>query len=799
MVVAVSGAIKRPDGSAYANSVLTFTRSPARLEAVARDTIIPTTVTATTDAGGVLAVDLYPGAYALEGADGLRRSITVPGGVSSADIADLIGAAEVVAMPATVQAAIDAADRAEAAAATMSRVNTFYQADYMHPDDLALIQAGNITGQDATRITDGIRQMHEDALAHMFTANGAVAVVQYEPGAAAINRRLMSDAFNNTLWAQRSNSNSRMFFASFGVVNWFVTDWQGGHAAVRTDGIWGELALSYPVPNAVWEWSQGINSPYLAGIDATINLFGASNEATDPMGFSFYNCQGINSRGILRVTNLRNTAWQFEACQNSSFAMIGAHYNTGWQPNEFGALVTNTLRYSPVGSTITIKTTAGVDTALFTSGHVGRKIALARQGESSEDPNNAFGLRGAKWFTITAVAGDGKSATISPSATYDIDADSQMELANLRFSFAEIRATTTAGSAVVTLSAPVMGSLVGRSVCIVGAGYDDSTLRGKGAADNLSSVVIAHSGDTITLAQAARYSVSLYPIVVAPQIMLSPLGARTQHASWNANDDMHFGRVWAENAIYGVVPLLTNSTKNTTIGIESKLHGTGTGSSNDFAGNFAAIVGSAVKLEAYGIFTHSMHSRNFGKFIFSGNKVNVGLHGNVVAFPDSCETALFWLDPDMSDKNFELRSDLVEDLKVFPNVSTGQVIERGSSRWSESLHAVQYILPFLPRSVIPNRAYTTTATANTGFELEDTGNTIFCTGTLVGPREFGMNHVKAIPGDEVTWVRTDAGAGLLTIKHTTASGLGTIGTLSAGQWLTMVFDGTKWRRTAFGG
>ena len=702
---------------------------------------------------------------------------------------------------ATIRAKINASlIGSNLAALALGSPAMFLQSEYMNADDLALIRAGDATGQNVTRITTGLRQMHEDALNYMFSFDGAVAVVSYEPGLTLINRRLMSDTFNATLWAQRSKTKSRMLFTSPGACNWILSGWLDGQSAVRTDGVWGEVLRSYPVPNAVFEWSQGANNPYLAGIDATINIFGEANEATDPIGFSFYNCQGINTRGILRVFSLRNSCFHFEACQNSHFAMIGAHSGTGWQPTEYGSLVAGNLRYAPSGSTIAIKTTGGVDTALFTSGHVGRKIALSHQGESCEDPANTYGLRGAKWHTITAVAPDGKSATISPAAAYNLDADSQTNLGDLRFSFAEIRATTTAGSAVVTLSAPVTGSLVGKSVTVVGAGYNDTSLRNFGAGDNLSSVVIAHTGDTITLAHQARFSVSLYPFVVSPQIALSPSGARMGHTSWNANDDVHFGRVWAESAAFGVVTLLVNCTKSLTIGPESKLHGCGTDSSNDFAGNFAAIVGSAVKMKAHGLFTHSMHSRNFGKFIFSGDRVNVGLHGNFLAYPDSGETSLFWLDPDVSKANFEVRSDLVEDQKVFPNVSFGQVIERGSSRWNASQRAVRYVSPLLPTSALSASPLTTAATVDTTFGMETSGRVIYCTGTLAAARSFTMDHAKAVDGDEVTWVRTDAGAGLLTIKHTTASGLGTIGTLTAGQWLSMVYDGAagKFKQRAKG-
>ena len=555
----------------------------------------------------------------------------------------------------------------------------FRQADYMHPSDLALIRAGVTTGQDATRVTNGIRALHEAALAYMFSANRCMVVVEYECGTSAINRPLMSDAFNNMLWSTTGRNDSKMMFTANGPVTFRLVGWQAGIASVRTDGIYGELAQPHAVPNYVWEWSQPTGRGYLHYLNLSLNIIGESNHLTDPIAFRFYRINSCKHTGILSALGFYNVGFNFESCFNSTFDRIESF--TGWQPTEYAVepFVSNSLRYTNSGAAVQIiSNTTGLPVPLFQDHHVGKKICLSRQGEGQIDiDDEEVGPRGPRWFTIASVNTlDRSRCTLSEVPPYNGGNTGQMVLANCRFSFDAVAASTVANSNIVTLSATIPYSMVGRTVTIVGAGYQGESAKIRG--DNLVSIVTAHSGNQLTLAHAAARTKTAAPFVAAAALHLGTLGADVPHSSYRKDDDLHFRRVWVEVASYGVVPLNIQDTTWVTIADGSKLHGA-TQSSNNWGGNFANIVGSMCRARITAKFTHSLHSPRFGKFIFAGNSVNMVLEGTLSSWFADSHTAQYYLDPDMSgESDFAIYDGMINDNSAFPNVTSGQVMVRGT-------------------------------------------------------------------------------------------------------------------------
>jgi len=122
MVTRVTGAVTRPDGSAYASASITISGSPAGIRIVDGAAVTADTLTIATDAAGLVDFDIIPGNHAVT-IGGRVRGFVVPD-AATADFADCLDAPAIVAYPAAVaeaQAARDAAemyrDQAEAAAA----------------------------------------------------------------------------------------------------------------------------------------------------------------------------------------------------------------------------------------------------------------------------------------------------------------------------------------------------------------------------------------------------------------------------------------------------------------------------------------------------------------------------------------------------------------------------------------------------------------------------------------------------------------------------------------------------------
>ena len=569
----------------------------------------------------------------------------------------------------------------------------FRQSDYTSAADLALIRAGIATGQNVTAVTNALRTMHEAALAYFLAQPGACVVVLYEAGTSLINRRLMSDAFNNALWAASTQRNCRIQFASNGPVRWVISNWQDGAAAVRTDGMYGELGITYAVPQSVWEWQQKTRFTWFDDFSAKVNLVGAGNELTDPQGMRTYGINASSFTGQFITSSLRNIGHHHESMWNTRFEYMVARAGTGWQPTEHGkaGIVDGDLRYINTGATVTITDSAGTPVSFLTSAHIGLKIALDRQGVSqiSDDPDAEGERRGPKWFTITGVSGN--SCTVTPTPDYNGGTTDQMVIANCRFSFDAVRASVTAGSTTVTLSAPVVGSLVGRRVSVVGAGYDPTGIADWKLArlgDDLSTIVTAHTGNTLTLAHKAGRTRANAPIIISPQVAFGPQGPAILHSSWNPVDDVHVERLWCEANAYGAVMLHAQSCTGFTTGLASKLHGSPP-TTNNWAGNFCNVAASRLSGRLHALFSHGMHSPYFGKFVFSGAEINTDLIGELVSWTSTTLSSRYYFDVSTSPDQVYVYEQLTEQTVPYPSLAAGQVIERGTGYWSPALACVR--------------------------------------------------------------------------------------------------------------
>ena len=577
----------------------------------------------------------------------------------------------------------------------------FNQADYMHPADLELIRAGTVAGQDATRVTTGMRLMHDEALAKLITSFATPVVVVYEAGVSAINRRLMTDWFNQTLWDLRSGRNCRIIFTDNGPVRWQLSGWLDGHSAVRTDGIYSEILPAHPVPQAVWEWRQGAPYPLLKDFAARVTIVGAENANIDPIGFRTYQVNGLHATGQMNCMSLRNIPHHHEAGNNTTFNCITSRQGCGWQPMEHGqsGLIDSTYRYTVTGSTVTIvNPTTLASVPCFTAAHVGKKIALNRQGiaQRSPDPGEDADIRGPAWFTITSVTGN--TAEVTPTPTYATGVDAQASVNNSTFTFAAVMASTTAGSAVVTLSAPVADSLVGKIVSVVGAGYGVTGVaqsRIDELGQNLTAVVTAHTGASITLSVPAKLTVTNQPFIVSPQVYFGPEGANSAgllHTTWNRNDDMHIRRLWCEANQHGVVQAHFQATTGSSISDDSKLHGTPPMRHNSWGGNYACFIGSHLTMRMDALVTHGMHSPVFGKIILAGKKCGLDLSGEFASWTTPTHSARYYLAPEAADKvAFYVQENIADNTLYFPEPTASQVMVRGTGSYDPQVLYVRSI------------------------------------------------------------------------------------------------------------
>ena len=489
---------------------------------------------------------------------------------------------------------------------------------FMHPTDLALILAGTVTGQDGTRVAGNIQAMHDAIMTWWNQSDGRLVHVIWPPGYFRPHDELFSETFAEALWdigTSRQNCRIKMTFnaTSFWAASFTV------QSAVRTSGFWAANSIAYAVPKVVFRWEQQ-NFHALLTIDGAPKVIGNRSAATDVIGFKFM------KGGQLRFENmtanrLANIGLMIENQYNSDFfnPIVLA---CGYQPTESGGtgVLSSTVRFSNVGATIT------ATESVFNAGMVGRYFAL-------EDAGDLIDATQRKAFQ-SVIASFVSATQITLTNVPPINVTGKCG------SFAAVRISTTAGSTAATLSASVSQSLVGRYITLLTAGdnlpaSDDFAV--------LTTVVTAHSGTSVTLANAARFTTTNGPMVVSPAVLI---GRNPLISSGDRTDDVSFHNAQFESGVVGNgvgIPVVVDSVSTIKFP-NSKFHGTTT-SFNNFASAFATVAwGWTTDVFFDGAITQSLHSPYWGQQIFTGGNIDISVDGLSSSYPASTYSAPIYID-----------------------------------------------------------------------------------------------------------------------------------------------------------
>jgi hypothetical protein len=594
---------------------------------------------------------------------------------------------------------------------TLLPENVIRLSDYLHPDDRAAAIAGNTTAQNGARVTASAQAWLEACLAATLAQDGANIIGLADAGIYRVNNRLMTDAFHNLNWSTAGFARSRLRLRTDGSVRFRLQGWAGGRAAMRTDGPYA--GSSYIAPVAVFEWFQATGHQRFGGMEGQWIIEGEDNPVTDPMGFYLYRLNASTFNGELEVTNLRNRTFVWDSIFNSRAEYVRSSGSAGVMLTEAGgsgllpADTTSTvagvtrrtgLRYTLSGANITINTMVRNETAdtiesstptsVFTADHVGKWIGLDRQGreqlvgdDADETAAGGSTRRAVRWYQIASVT-DGFNATLAIAPPQQ-GTTGQMVQQNRTFSFEVLKCSVTAGSATVTLSMPVTTSLVGLEVTIPGAHYDGTPIPAR--RPHLCAMVVAHTGNTVTLSHAAGVTRSGVPFVIAPQVTIGSLSHTEFLASSRNCDDFHIERLWCESGQTAALPLFVQDATNVTIGQESKLHGCPSTNNVNFGANFAgALLGDFGLPNWMGRVTHSRHSREFGMFYLGGDRSEMSFNGELSSWTADDQSAIFYIDPAnvATTRIWDVYVNASDVATGFPDPAAGQVFERGGPNYT---------------------------------------------------------------------------------------------------------------------
>lgn len=360
-----------------------------------------------------------------------------------------------------------------------------------------------------------------------------------------------------------------------------------------------------PVPSAIFRWEQvtGIaTGPTLS----RLRIFGTAKDDTgslDPIGVKT-KCANKLLSDQIEVRDLSNIGIMYEGMVNSRETLRTIE-GCGHQPTNAGGsgAISTTVRFSVVGTAIT----ASED--VFIPAHSGRIFLLAGAGPNGHVHRSY----------ITYV--DARHATFSTAASIDV-----MDKCG---SFGVLTCATTAGSQIITLTnMPTEIDLVGQYVAVLFAGSGEAQ-----NIDNLVSRVIGQQSSTLVLADAARWSVSPAPLIVAPAVFMGQtmdIGLNGGRTSAVGNDIQIYGDR-NENPDYSgrlsAVNLFANSLLNVAM-IGGKIHGQSP-NYNNFGSNFAI----AVLDNCTGTVIDTMqlkwgkYSGDYGSMIVTGAETEVRLTG----------------------------------------------------------------------------------------------------------------------------------------------------------------------------
>lgn len=535
-----------------------------------------------------------------------------------------------------VQAVLDDLERR----ASLRDFATFNLTDYLHPDDLAFALSGQPHLQDVNRVTAAVQQFHADAISAWAGRPGGYHRVRlvYLDGAIRINDEMIDEATQDVIWDTGWERRFSKLFFDFR--NLLVEPRFPSAVGVRNSGIYREHGITYPVRKCVLRlMKKQISTVWLGEATGRMRIIGENNVHTDPDGVHVCNVNDANFMADIEVRESFGSGWIVESNFNSRYP--GVISKSGWNPTEFGAsmgLIPASVTFSNVGAVVT------ASEPIFEAHHAGRWFSLARSGLALPAVPTTI----SDHWSIIASVDNPTQITLASAPARDVT--------GARGSFESLRGSIGSGSNILTLSAPITGiDLTGHRVTVIGT-YGTSAARGH----ILPAVIIAHSGDQLTLNISAGMAVDNAPLVfnaaahVGPT-ELSPIGDLDQ------NDMLALPRLWTEDGGYGnkcgVQAILTGV--HVDIDSGTKIHGCSTNNGNNYGGNFAnAIVTKAKGFRFTGTSSHGGHSPRWGKHMFVGNNVDVDFQGESNYWPSNSHTAEIYLMPidwDGSEPDFRVR------------------------------------------------------------------------------------------------------------------------------------------------
>lgn len=475
------------------------------------------------------------------------------------------------ASAASAISASDEADRAEAARDEIKATRQFWDTDYIAAAQIALIRAGDYDAQDEDIVTAGLQAMHDDMMAFVAAdraANGGEsflsAVAQYS-GVYAVCDEIFSEDFADKLY-NFGFTRCRFEFDGVSHATFKLKNWPG-RARVRTGGFEGEAGITGKVPMAVFRWHQK-NEFNLGPFVRNIRIVG-ENLVTDPMGFQVVNTNGAYWDNVT-VGSLKNVGRYQEAIVNGGENNM-AVTNCGYQPTQFGGpdgLIPDDVLFATVAGSGTTTVTASA--SIFTDNHVGLSLMVRGAGSG-----------GGLFRGVIQSRTNGTTVVLDKECSVDVTGE--------RASFAPLIGASTAGSPVISVPQfPTGVDLVGSYAMVVGAGGV------RDIQNILVSRILSYTGNSVTLADNARFTNSDCRVVISPSEFI---GASSDVGNENpntANNDYQVFATRNENAQRrgdnpsASVNLIVQGARNFDYSF-GKLHGT-SGNRNNFAGNFAAVI-----------------------------------------------------------------------------------------------------------------------------------------------------------------------------------------------------------------
>lgn len=163
MTCHITSSASLPDGTPFASSTIVFERRDKAVASSGGAVLVPERVTIQTNSSGAFSVDLAPGSYlgAVRTATGtVSFAFAVPD-TATADLADLIDAAAIVAQPDAVVQAQAARDEAVAARdAVLASVGAFF---VLPPSPTTLLNAAALSGRKSVTLREIIGTAYSEA------------------------------------------------------------------------------------------------------------------------------------------------------------------------------------------------------------------------------------------------------------------------------------------------------------------------------------------------------------------------------------------------------------------------------------------------------------------------------------------------------------------------------------------------------------------------------------------------------------------------------------------------------------